>query len=137
MHSKIYFINQKHYPRIAFLSNQIGTARNSLRAVSLDVGMVQLDSIRVDVDATLNGVEQLYRRRDALVRQESDFLAQNTIGAVVADIPALPIEAATLLEIPSIAIGNFGWDWIYSEFLERDPRWSRIVDMFRKKYSHY
>ena len=119
----------------SFLSNQIGTDRNSVRTESLDVGMVQLDSIRVDVDATLERVGRLHARRQALVEQEADFIENNGIKAVVSDIPAIPIESAAMLGIPSLAIGNFGWDWIYSEFLERDPRWSRIVDMFRKQYS--
>ena len=99
-----------------------------------DVGMVQLDSIRVDLNATLNEVEQLYMRRKALVKQESAFLEKNAIGLIVVDIPALPIESAALLGIPSLAIGNFGWDWIYSEFLG-DSRWNPIVDILRQQYS--
>jgi len=118
----------------SFLSNQVGSARNPVRAASLDVGMVQLDSIRVDVDATINRVEQLYARREALLKREAAFLEKNRIDVVVADIPAIPIESAALLGIPSVAVGNFGWDWIYSEFLGRDLRWKPVVETLRQQY---
>lgn len=119
----------------SFLSNQVGSAQNPVRAASLDVGMVQRDSIRVDVDATINRVEQLYAARRTLIEQEAVFLEKNRVGVVVVDIPAIPVESAALSGIPSVAVGNFGWDWIYSEFLGRDPRWKRAVDIFRQQYS--
>lgn len=119
----------------SFLSNHIGSAINRVRAESLDVGMVQLDSIRVDVDATLDKVEQLYAQRKAIVKREVDFLGRNAIEAVVVDIPALPIESAALMGIPRLAVGNFAWDWIYSEFLARDSRWQSIVDVLQGQYA--
>jgi hypothetical protein len=122
-----------HLPE-AFLADQAGTGRHSHRAGSFDVGMVQLDSIRVDVDSTLNRVEQLYRAREELIEQERAFLVKKRIGLVVSDIPGIPIEAASGLGIPSLAIGNFGWDWIYSEFVPRNPRWQPIVESLREEY---
>ncbi len=118
-----------------FISNQTGSGRNAVRAESFDVGMVQLDSIRVDLDATLERLQHLYHQRGNLVEQEAAFFAEQGIGVVVADIPGIPIEAAALAGIPSIAVGNFGWDWIYSEFARRNSRWDRIADMFREQYA--
>ncbi len=119
----------------SFLSNRIGTDRNPVRAESFDVGMVQLDSIRVDVDATLVQVEQLYSRRKELVEREYAFLRENHIKLVIVDLPALPLEAAATLGIPRLAVGNFGWDWIYSDFLRRDSRWRTVVDNLREDYA--
>jgi hypothetical protein len=65
----------------------------------------------------------------------NERIEEMDIGAVVVDIPALPIESAAMLGIPSIAIGNFSWDWIYSGFLERDSRWRVIVDVLREEYA--
>ena len=118
-----------------FISNQVGSARNQIRAHSFDVGMVQLDSIRVDIDATLVRIGDIGRRRVELVKQESKFLSENEISVVVADIPGIPIEAAARVGIPSVAVGNFGWDWIYSEFRARDSRWDTVIDMFREQYA--
>jgi L-arabinokinase len=97
--------------------------------------MVQLDSIRVDVDATLPQVERLYARRSSLVRDESDWLREQGVDLVVVDIPALPLAAAARLGIPRLAVGNFAWDWIYSGFLHRNPRWKAIAEAFRADYA--
>lgn len=118
----------------SFLSNRIGPGSKTIRPGSFDVGMVQLDSIRVDVDATLIRVEQLCSRRSDLVARESAYLRENHIGLIVVDIPAFPIEAAAHLDIPRVAVGNFAWDWIYSGYLPRDPRWQPIVKVFREAY---
>jgi hypothetical protein len=118
----------------ALLANQAGKGRHSFRTGSFDVGMVQLDSIRVDVEATLSRIEQLYSRRKELVEQEREYLAGRRITLVVADIPGIPIEAAASMGIPSLAIGNFAWDWIYSEFVPRNPRWRPIVESYREEY---
>jgi L-arabinokinase len=96
--------------------------------------MIQLDSIRVDVDATLGRVERLYEKREALVRQEANFLKGGGFGLAVADIPAIPLEAAARVGISAIAIGNFSWDWIYSAFVARDSRWEKAVEDFRGGY---
>ena len=117
----------------AFLENRVGAPLEH-RKVSLDVGMVQLDSIRVDVEATLARVEELYSRRRELVEREAAFLRQRGVTLVVADVAALPLEAAAGAGIPAVAVGNFAWDWIYEEYVPRDPRWAPIVEAFREGY---
>jgi len=118
----------------AFLRNRIPSHSNVFRTGAFDVGMVQLDSIRVDVEATLRNIESVYSRREELIEQEAAFLRARNISLVVADIPALPLEAAGRARIPGIAVSNFGWDWIYSAFIRRDRRWRRIVDQIRMGY---
>jgi hypothetical protein len=118
-----------------FLSNRIGALRVPIRSESFDAGMVQVDSIRVDVQATLSKVEQLYSQRRTWIAQEAAFLKGNNIDLMVVDIPAMPIEAAAALGIPCLAIGNFAWDWIYSAYVPQDPRWKSIVEIFREEYA--
>jgi hypothetical protein len=118
-----------------FLINRIGAVPIPIRSESFDTGMVQLDSIRVDVSATLTKVEQQYSRRNERVAQEIAFLKDNDIGLIVADIPAMPIEAAAILGIPRLAVGNFSWHWIYSAFVPQDGRWKAIVETFREEYA--
>jgi L-arabinokinase len=118
-----------------FLESQLHAHRNSIRTASFDVGMYQIDSIRVDVPSTLDKIRELYSRRTELVEQEAAYLKSHGIGLIVVDIPAIPIEAAALIGIPRLAIGNFSWDWIYSEFIDQDASWRPIVDMFREEYA--
>ena len=53
---------------------------------------------------------------DEAVTSEVALLRQVEADLVVADIPPLGIAAATAAGIPSIALGNFTWDWIYSAY---------------------
>ena len=119
----------------SFLSAQIDLKRNPLRADSFDVGMAQIDSIRVDVPSTLAKMQQLYSRRDDLVKREAAFLQEKGMDVVVVDIPAIPIDAAAKIGIPRLAVGNFAWDWIYSEFITQDAGWKPIVDTLSEQYS--
>jgi hypothetical protein len=106
-----------------------------MRALSFDLGMCQIDSIRVDVPSTLAQIRALYSRRAEYVEREGAYLKSQGIGMVVVDIPATPIEAAASIGIPRVAVGNFSWDWIYSEFMDQDPGWKPIVDMFGEQYA--
>jgi hypothetical protein len=119
----------------SFLNNRIGALQIPVRSESFDTGMVQLDSIRVDVNATWSKVERLYSQRERRVSQEAAYLKENEIGLMVVDIPAMPIEAAKVLGIPCLAVGNFAWDWIYSAYAPQDLRWKSIVEIFRAEYA--
>ncbi len=130
-------VNVRIVSRLAssFLTSHLASERNSIRAESFDVGMTQIDSIRVDVDSTLEKVRQLYAQRERLVQRESAFLRQEGIQLIVADVPAIPLEAAAMNSIPRLAVGNFGWDWIYSEFIPRNSAWKSIVGIIREEYA--
>ena len=119
-----------------FLQNRIGRASHpAFRARRLDVGMVQLDSVRVDTEATLAALARLVAAHDALVEGETRFLRESGARLVVADIPSIPLEAAKRCGIPAVAMGNFSWDWIYAAFAARDARWRPAVEMFAQGYA--
>jgi L-arabinokinase len=61
---------------------------------------------------------------------ESSYLRQVNADLVVADIPALGVAAATAAGIPSIALGNFTWDWIYSSYHGTED----LVDAIGRQY---
>jgi hypothetical protein len=108
--------------------------RVRIRHGAFDFGMVQLDSVKVDLGATLNMGRQWLRDRPARVREEAEFLRRIGAGLVVADIPSAPIEAAKAAGVPAVAVGNFGWDWIYEEFAELDPSWDDISRAIAEGY---
>ncbi len=108
--------------------------RLKVRPGAFDVGMVQKDSIRVDVAATLDEALELVEERDKLIDYEAEMLRGEGADLVVADIPSIPIEAACEAGIPAVAVGNFSWDWIYSPFAARDPRWRPVIRMFEEGY---
>jgi hypothetical protein len=117
-----------------FLRSRISSENLVVRAGAFDVGMVQKDSIRVDVAATLDQALQLVEERPKLVDYEAEILRGESADLVVADIPSIPLEAATEAGIPTVAVGNFSWDWIYSPFVARDRRWRPVVKLFAEGY---
>jgi L-arabinokinase len=120
---------------VDFLRSRLDLPLDAYRAGSFDVGMVQLDSIRVDVDQTLHRVNTVLDHRNERIVAERALLRAHKVGLVVSDIPAIPLEAARAERIPSIAVGNFTWNWIYEEFIDRDVRWRHAVDAFREGYA--
>jgi hypothetical protein len=119
----------------SFFADRLPPGRWTQRAGRFDVGMVQLDSVRVDVPATLAQCRRLLAEADALEAAEVAFLRAANIRAVVADIPGIPLRAARAAGIPALAVGNFAWDWIYEEFIPRDPAWAGVVAHFRDCYA--
>jgi L-arabinokinase len=104
------------------------------RRKRLDVGLIQKDSLRYDLGATLEALQDLHAHRKALISEESAFLQSQAIDLVVADIPALPFYAASRSGIPSIGLGNFTWDWIYRDYASSDPAWEPLVHFMREGY---
>src|SRR5690606_15735594 len=84
----------------------------------VDTGIVQIDSLTLDVDATFREARAFYANFDALAKDEADLLRSLKARLVVSDIAPLGFEAAHRAKIPSIAIGNFTWDWIYEGYEE-------------------
>lgn len=118
----------------SFLANRLGRAAVIFREGKFDVGMVQKDSIRVDLEATLRELQTLTARWDELVESEAEWLRCQGMTLVVCDIPAIPVAAAKRVGIPAAVVANFSWDWIYEEFAERDARWRPIVERFASAY---
>lgn len=118
----------------AFLANRLPFPGIEYAAGSFDVGMVQLDSIRVDVPATFSRALNLYTRRRELAHQLECELKAFRPDVVVADIPSLPMDVASRMGLPVVAVGNFAWNWIYAPFVQRDPGWRELIDWFESGY---
>jgi L-arabinokinase len=97
--------------------------RVEVHPVDADTGVVQLDSLRLDQDETARRAAVFYRDFDGRAEAEADSLRQLDASLVIADIPPLAIAAARKAGIPSIAVGNFTWDWIYAYY----PCFERIA----------
>ena len=67
---------------------------------------------------------------------EAEALRQSGARLVLADLPPLAFAAAHRAGVPSIAIGNFTWDWIYDGYqrLLGDAAW--IPQWMRDAHGH-
>jgi len=92
------------------------------RQRAFDVGVVQTDSLTMDKAATLEKLRQLRTQRRSLVAGEVNFIRQNRVDLVLADIPPLAAVISKTASIPCWMSSNFGWDFIYrawgGEFIE-------------------
>jgi len=79
-----------------------------------DSGVVQHDGLSIDEDETARGAAAFYADFDARIERERQLLADLRATIVVGDIPPLASAAAHAADIPSVAISNFTWDWIYA-----------------------
>src|SRR5574341_488071 len=93
----------------------------AVRAVECDVGLVQKDALTIDETATAEAVRRFLIGWEALVSREARWLRESGARLVLGDIPPLAFAAAAAAGVPSIALGNFSWDWIYRHLAARQP----------------
>jgi len=101
---------------------------------SCDVGAVQRDSFDVDQKATLQQFSDFYQTMESRVAEEIATIRRLQIQVVVGDIPPLAFLAARQAGVPSVAIANFSWDWIYQPYAERYPEFDWVIDAIRAAY---
>ena len=96
-----------------------------LRPRAFDVGVVQSDSLTMDLDATLEKLQEIRQKQNSLIASEVNFIKQNRVGLVLADIPPVMTKIAKAAGVPCWMMSNFGWDFIYRDWGEE---FGEIVD---------
>ncbi|ERN40668.1 putative glycosyl transferase [Rubidibacter lacunae KORDI 51-2] len=102
------------------------------RPRTFDVGVVQSDSLQMDLPATAASWQAIRDRAAQIIKSEADFIRTNRARLVVADIPPLAGEIARAAGVPCWAIGNFGWDFIYRDWGED---FTELVDWIAEQYA--
>jgi L-arabinokinase len=101
----------------------------------VDSGVVQPDSLSIDEDATTHRAALFYRGFDQCVRDESTRLRTLRTTLVIGDAPPLAFAAADTAGVPSIAVANFTWDWIYEGFPRFDVGAPGVRHLISTAYS--
>jgi hypothetical protein len=86
------------------------------RPRAFDVGVIQSDGITMDKAATLEKLQQIRTQQSQIIASEVNFIRQNRVGLILADIPPLATQIAQAAGIPCYMMSNFGWDFIYREW---------------------
>ncbi len=84
--------------------------------VDVDPGMVQVDSLRLDVDKSVQRARAFMTNFARYVAAEAAWLQSVGARLVVADVPPLGVAAAHRAGVPAVVLSNFTWDWIYSAY---------------------
>ncbi|PSN14932.1 glycosyl transferase [filamentous cyanobacterium CCP5] len=83
------------------------------RQRAFDVGVIQADSIQMDLPATLEKLQHIQGMEAEWVAEESAFLSSAGVQLVLADIPPIAVSIAHAAGVPCWMMSNFGWDFIY------------------------
>lgn len=105
-----------------------------LRKQSTDVGIVQDNSISMDIDKTLEKIHDFENNEKELIEQEKKFLSNEQIDIVVSDSSSLPFVPAKELGIKTVFIGNFTWDFIYKYYSKHDPMFGNFAYHLKQQY---
>ena len=81
-----------------------------------DTGIAQIDSLGLDEAETIRRAVGFYGTFDHRVTIEARILEDVSASVVVGDVPPLAFAAAAHAAMPSIALANFTWDWIYAGY---------------------
>ncbi|HEX2931740.1 MAG TPA: glycosyltransferase family protein, partial [Candidatus Binatia bacterium] len=113
--------------------------KNSSHPVShtrrvLDVGIIQPNSLELDLEQTLRACRELHLGMKELVREEIAFVDHNQIDLIVGDIPPVCFEIAARAKLPSVAISNFTWDFIYTAYANAHREFLPLIDEMKGFY---
>ena len=120
----------------AFLFEGLIAPPLAVRRVECDVGLVQRDALVIDKAGTVAAWRAFMAGWDGLVAAEAAWLRESGARLVVGDIPPLAFEAAHRAGLPSVAVGNFSWDWIYRHLAPREPGLAEAAARARESYGH-
>lgn len=102
---------------------------------AIDVGIVQKDSLDMDLEGTLQACRVLHRNLPRLIAQEINFIKKYQIGLILGDIPPIGFEIAARAAIPSMGIGNFTWSQIYRAYIRNHPDFAPLIEEMEGFYS--
>jgi hypothetical protein len=102
------------------------------RQRGFDVGVVQADSLKMDLDATLSKWQNIISKKDEIIAEEVAFCQEHGVNLVFADAPPLAVLIAKQLGVPCWMSSNFGWDFIYREWDRKE--FNPIIDLISDCY---
>ncbi len=101
------------------------------RPVAFDIGVIQPDSLNMDLPATLAKLRDIQSRQQETVAEEAAYLKRRGVNLVLADIPPLAPAIAHAADIPCWMVSNFGWDFVYRSL---GPEFEAIADWISDCY---
>ena len=81
-----------------------------------DTGVVQIDALTLDEADSIRRASAFHSDLVTRAASETRILRELGAGIIVGDIPPLAFAVGAAAGIPSIAIGNFTWDWVYADY---------------------
>jgi len=108
-----------------------------LHAGSQDIGCVQDDPLKINLQETWKEYEQFHIDWLRTVQTEAEMIRSEQPDLVISNISHLAIEAGRRSGIPTVALGSLSWDQVLEYFLthESDGR-PAIIRHIREAYQN-
>jgi L-arabinokinase len=100
-----------------------------------DVGLLQRDALVIDLPATVDACRSFAAEWPDRLEAEVSWLRESGAAVVLGDVPPLAFAAAAATGIPSVAVTNFSWDWIYRHLAASEPALAEAADQARSAYA--
>jgi UDP:flavonoid glycosyltransferase YjiC (YdhE family) len=92
-----------------------------------DIGLVQTTPLVEDPDETLRRLAEFLPFADTQLDGLALLLDELGCRLALCDISPLGLAAAERVDIPSVLIENFTWDWIYEPYARGRPAFARPI----------
>jgi L-arabinokinase len=119
----------------AFLFEGVVSPPLTVRRVECDVGLAQKDALVIDEEGTVVAWRSFMTGWGGLVEREAAWLRASAARLVLGDVPPLAFAAAGEAGVPSVALSNFSWDWIYGHLASRLPALAEAAAQAREAYA--
>jgi L-arabinokinase len=113
----------------------IAGAQVDVQPVDADTGLVQIDSLQIDEEESARQAARFHADFDRRVAEEAELVDRVKADVVVGDIPPLAFASAARAGVPSVAVGNFTWDWIYGVYPAFDRLAPGVIPAIRQAYA--
>jgi L-arabinokinase len=113
----------------------IAGAGLDVQPLQTDTGVVQIDSLTLDEEQTAREAARFFAGFEDRVAIEAALIRGAGADLVVGDIPPLACAAADEAGVPSLAIANFTWDWIYGIYPAFDRLAPGVIPAIRRAYA--
>lgn len=112
------------------------TERLHVRKKIVDVGMVQKDSLSIDIRATEENLEKFNLEKSYIQISEIESCLDFETDLILSDSASLPFMVADKIKIPSLFMGNFTWDFIYSGYAKESSVFEQTAQTLFEEYYH-
>lgn len=100
-----------------------------------DCGCLQHDSVSVDIGKTIKTFSAIHTANKQIVKHEIAWCRNSNVTGIASDITPFAFDVASKCGIPSIAVTNFTWYDIYSEYVSADTSFTEVVEEIKQSYS--
>ncbi|MEK9634172.1 MAG: hypothetical protein VW622_10065 [Opitutae bacterium] len=99
-----------------------------------DVGLVQKSPFEHDLDQTITRLESFLAFDEPPLEDTRKTLRETQPDLILCDVSPLGLVLGKELDIPTVLVENFTWDWIYGAYLNEEPRFAPLIERLHELF---